>query len=284
MSLENTDPKTGPLSRRQFLTTATLGGVALTATAVGGAVVGGMMSQSAVEAELARVRARLAKYEQAIALYEQLEKVGIDTIIAAGMGIVRGALDAVKVGIQIVRAGITAAETAVKSFQAWLESLRGGAELVTRVVTELSQKFKMAEGVVVAVLGVALPLAESIANFFNALLQKIPIVGDEIRRATTALSDLVRVVPTLVDAVMSRLLKPLSDMFFPPSGDPTIKTNLFDPLTRNLLDPLKKFLSDVELALARWETDFAKPAQAALDERAKIRKQLAQLYQDGGLV
>jgi hypothetical protein len=283
MALENTASKTDALSRRQFLTMATLGGVGMTATAVGGALVGGRTVRDAAEIELAQARARLAKYEQLIALYEQLEKVGIDTIIAAGMNIVRGALDAVKAGIQIVRAGITAAEAALKNFQTLLEALRGGADAVARAVTDLSQKFKIAEGIVVAVIGVALPLAESIASFFNALLGKIPIVGDDLRRAATALVDVVRVIPALVDVVMNQLLRQLHDLFFPLSGDPAVKTALFDPLAQSLLDPLKKFLGDLETALARWENDFAKPAQSALDERAKIRKQIAQVKQDIGL-
>lgn len=283
MSLENIDAQTDPLSRRQFLTMATISGVGITVSAVGGALIGGKAVQDAANIELAQARARLEKYAQLIALYEQLEKVGIDNIIAAGMNIMRGALEAVKAGIQIVRAGIAVAEAALKNFQTLLESLRGGADAVARAVTDLSQKFKIAEGIVVAVIGVALPLAESIASFFNALLSKIPIVGDDLRRAATALVDVVRAIPTLVDAVMNRLLKPLHDLFFPLSGEPTVKTTLFDPLSQHLLDPLKKFLGDLEAALDRWENDFAKPTQKALDERAKIRKQIAQVRQDCGL-
>ncbi|MEW5720176.1 MAG: hypothetical protein AB1817_16235, partial [Chloroflexota bacterium] len=165
-----------------------------------------------------------------------------------------------------------------------LESFRSPADLVTRALTELSQKFKAAESVVTSVLGTALPLAEAIANFFNSLLQKIPIVGDDIRRATTALSDLVRAIPATVDAVTNQLLKPLRDNFFPASGAPAAQTNLVDPTTKNLLDPLKKFLGDVETALTRWDNDFAKPVQTALDERAKIRKQIAMVKRDIGLV
>lgn len=282
MSLENTESKTDAISRRQFLTAATIGGVVVTASALGGAVVGGTVVRNAAEIELAQARARLERYAQLFALYEQLEKVGIDAIVAAGMTVVRGALDAVKAGIQIVRTGIAAVETALKNFQALLDSLRGGADAVARAVTDLSQKFKIAEGIVVAVIGVALPLAESIASFFNALLGKIPIVGEDLRRSANALADLVRTIPTVVDAVMNQLLRQLHDLFFPLSGEPSVKTNLFDPIVKNLLDPLKKFLSDVETALDRWESDFAKPTQKALDERAKIRKQIAQLKQDSG--
>ncbi len=134
-------------------------------------------------------------------------------------------------------------------------------------------------------LGTALPLAEAIVSFFNSLVQKIPFgIGDEIRRAINALIDLVRAIPTTVDALLNQLLKPLRDMFFPGTGDPVVKLNLFDPITQNLLTPLKKFLTDVENLIDRWEKDFAKPVQDALDQRAKVRKQIAALRKDIGLV
>ena len=283
MSLENTDRTAGAPSRRQFLTMATIGVVGMSATAVGGALVGGQAAQDAANIELTQARARLEKYAQLIALYEQLERVGIDNLITAGMNMVRGALDAVRAGIQIIRAGIAAVEAALKNFLTLLETFRSPTDLVTRALADLSQRFKTAEGVVTAALGTALPLAEAIANFFNALLQKIPIVGEEIRRATTALSDLVRTIPATIDTITNQLLKPLRDNFFPASGDPAAKLNLVDPTTKNMLDPLKKFLSDVETALARWDNDFARPVQTALDERAKVRKQIAVIKQDIGL-
>mgnify|MGYP000085465008 CR=1 FL=1 len=277
-------PDSDSLSRRQFLTTAAVGGLALTAAAVGGAVVGSQNAQSAAEAELAKTRARLAKYEQAIALYEQLEKVGIDTLLATGMNIVRGAFDALRTGIQILRAGITTVENAFKNLLTLLDTLRSPADVVARALIELTQKFQAAESVIKAVVGTAQPLAEAIASFFDSLLQKIPIVGPEIRRATTALSELVRAIPMVIDVVTNQLLKPLRENFFPSIGDPKIKLDLIEPTQKSLLDPLKKFLTDVETALARWENDFAKPVQAALDERAKIRKQIAEVYRDAGWV
>ncbi|MCX7839009.1 MAG: twin-arginine translocation signal domain-containing protein [Anaerolineae bacterium] len=271
------------LSRRQFLTTAALSGLALTAGAVGGAVVGSQNAQSAAEVELAQARARLQKYAHLIALYEQLEKVGIDSIIATGISMMRGVLDALRAGIQIVRAGIATVESALKNFLTLLDTLRSPADLVARVLADLAQKFQAAESIVKTVLGTTQPLAEAIGGFFNALLQRIPIVGEEIRRAANALSELVRAIPATIDAVLNQLLKPLRENFFPATGDPKIKIDLVVPTQTRLLEPLKKFLDDVEAALARWENDFVKPVQAALDERAKIRKQIAELYRDIGL-
>jgi hypothetical protein len=161
-----------------------------------------------------------------------------------------------------------------------LDGLRSAADGVARIVNDLAQRFRAAEGFVLAVLGTARPLAESIAAFFNALLEKIPFgIGEDIRRALNALIELIRAIPTTVDAVTTQLLKPLRDAFFPMTGDPAVKTNFLDPLVKNVLEPLKKLLSDIENLIDRWEKDFTKPVQAALDERAKIRKQIAEFRQ-----
>jgi hypothetical protein len=280
MTLEKARSTSDAISRRQFLRMTAVGGAGIAVSAVGGALVGGQAVKEAADVELAQARARLERYAAVIALYEQLEKVGIDNIVAAGMNVVRGVFDALRASIEIIRNGIAAVETAVKNFQAALESLRGGADAVARAVTDLSQKSKVAEGIVIGIIGVALPLAQSIAGFFNAVLSKIPFVGEDLRKGAAALSDVIRVIPTVVDAAMNQLLRQLHDLFFPLSGDPGVKTTLFDPIGKNLLEPLKKFLSDVESAMARWESDFAAPAQSALDARAKIRKQIVMIRQE----
>jgi len=267
------DTNSGGITRRQLLLTATAGGAALAAGALGGAAIGGASARTQAELELVKLRALAA-------LYEQLERIGLDAIVATGMTVVRGALDTVKAGVRLLRDGITAVETAIKNFQAMLDGLRSAADGVARIVNDLAQRFRAAEGFVLAVLGTARPLAESIAAFFNALLEKIPFgIGEDIRRALNALIELIRAIPTTVDAVTTQLLKPLRDAFFPATGDPAVKTNFLDPLVKNVLEPLKKLLSDIENLIDRWEKDFTKPVQAALDERAKIRKQIAEFRQ-----
>lgn len=265
------------VTRRQLITTAAVGGAALVAGAVGGA--------AATTASLAEKELELVKLRALVGLYEKLEKIGIDSIIATGMNIVRGALDAVKTGVRLARDGVTAVETALKNFQTLIDNLRGAVDLAARVLTELSQKFKDAETFVVAMLGAARPLAESIASFFNELIKRIPFgVGAEISRAINALVELIRVIPATVDAILNQLLKPLRDLFFPATGNAMVKTNLFDPIINNLLTPLKKLLTDIETFIDKWDKDFTTPVQNALDERAKVRKQIVAMRNDIGLV
>jgi len=126
------------------------------------------------------------------------------------------------------------------------------------------------------VLGTALPLADSIAGFFNSLLQKIPFgIGDDIRRAVDALVALVRAIPTVIDTLANQLIQPMRSAFFPTAGDPAVKASLIDPIVKNLLEPAKKQLDDIDKLAATWEADLTTPVQTAITERQKIRDQIA---------
>ncbi len=262
------------LSRRQFLRNAALGGTAIAVTAVGGAAVGAL-SRTDLEDELNKLRAL-------VGLYEQLERFGLDTLISNGMGIIRGALDTVKAGVGLIRNGIGAAENALKAFLAFVDTLRGAVNGVAQILNDLTQKFQAAEGVVTAALGNAAPLAQSIGDFFNSVLGLIPFgVGDNMRRALTALTDLIRAIPASIEAVTTQVFKPLRDWFFPATGEPLVRTNLVNPIINNVLEPNKKLLADLETLLQKWENDFTKPVQSALDDRARVRKQIVALKESG---
>lgn len=257
------------LTRRQLMGTAAAGGAALVVAGLGGGAVGSALTSAQYEIELTKLRAL-------VALYEQLERVGLDAIIATGMKIVRGGLDTLKAGVNLLRGGITTVETAIKNFQTLLDGLHSAADAAGQVLDALSYKFHAAEGIVIAVLGTVQPLADSIAGFFDSLLSKIPFgIGDDIHRAVNALADLIRQIPSTIDTLTNQLLTPLRNNFFPASGDPAVKSNLLDPVVHDVLEPLKNLLNDAETLINSWETEFTNPVQAALDERQKIRDQIA---------
>ncbi len=276
------------MTRRQLLLAATAGGAALAVTALGGAAVGSLTTRAEYEVEL-------KKLQTLVAMYEQLENIGIDAIIATGMKIVNGALDMLKNGVRLIRDGIAAVANIVQAFQTALDNLqkaldnfrgmfdnlRQAAQGVGQTLGDLQGKFNVAQGAVVGVLGTALPLADSIRGFFNALVEKIPFgVGDNIRRAIDGLVALIRAIPDAIGAVTSQLLQPLNQLSFPTTGVPSAKTGLLDPITTDLLNPLQKFLTDVENAVASWQKDFVAPVQTALDGRAKLRDQIAAYRKD----
>ncbi len=256
------------MTRRQLLVAATAGGAALAAGALGGGAVGALTTRAQYELELKKLQAL-------VALYTQLEKVGIDAVILTGMNIIGGALSTVKAGTRLIRDGVAAVQGALKAFQGKLDNLRQATDGATQVLTDLQQKFVAAQALVGGALGSALALTESIRNFFNTLIDRIPFgIGDKARGAIDALVNLIRAIPSAVDAITAQLLKPLNDLFFAGNSQPVVQTSLFDPIANNLLKPLDQFLGDVETALGQWEKDFVKPVQGALEERAQIRSQI----------
>ncbi len=262
------DHSNDSMTRRQLLIAAGAGAIGVAATAYG-------LTQTSDETR-AQFDKELSKLRSLIALYEQLDKIGLDNILANGLSMMRGLFDALKLGVKLMRDGVNAAENAWKSFQNTLLALRKTADQIGQMAGDLQKKFQAAERLVVSVIGTALPLAESIGNFFNSLLSKIPFVGEDLRRAANGLVDLVRAIPALVEAVTAQLLKQLNDLFFQPTGKANIEQTLIDPITVNLLDPLKKFLGDLDMLVAKWEKDFVAPVQTALDERRVVRKQIAE--------
>ena len=266
--------QTSGMSRRKLIVGAAAGGVLL----VGGAA--GAMNLTANRAQL---EAHIAKLQGLIKLYEQLDKVGIEGIVGSGMALVRTALDVVKAGVRLMRDGITAVEAAIKNFQSALDTLKNAANNISQLLNDVTQKLRIAEGAVVGVLGTAIPLAESIAGFFRSLISKIPFVGADINRAVDTLVEFIRAVPTALTMISSQLLAPLRDMFFPLAGDSMAKTRLFDPIIQNVLEPLKKFLTDIENMIDKWENGFSKPVQDAINQRESIRKQIVAYRNDIGM-
>lgn len=270
-----TETEQTTMSRRKLLLGAAAGGAVLTAGACGAI---GLSTRAQYETELAKLRAL-------IGLYQALEKVGIDGIISSGMSLVRAALDAVKAGVRLMRDGVSAVETAIKNFQSALDTLKTAANNASQTLNEVIQKSRAVEGPIIAVLGTALPLAESISGFFRSLIIKIPFgVGDDINKAINTLIELIRSIPAAVDTISSRLLAPLRDMFFPTAGDSMAKTRLFDPITTNLLEPLKKFLTDIETLIDHWEKEFSAPVQKALDDRAQIRQKIVAYQKENWMI
>jgi hypothetical protein len=265
------------MTRRQLLIAASTGVVGIAAGAWGLSQISDE-TRANLENEINKMQNELNKLQTLVKLYEQLEKIGLDNILATGLSMMRGVFDALRAGVRLVRDGITVAENAWKNFQAMLALLRTTADRVGQMANELASKFRLAEGFVIGVIGAALPLAESIAGFFNSLLQKIPFVGEDIKRAANGLVEVIRSIPAFVETVTTQLIKQINDLFLQ-GNTSSINTTLMDPLSKNLLEPLKNFLTDVENAIAQLEKSFIMPVQSALDERKAVRKQIAEYRQ-----
>jgi hypothetical protein len=272
------------LSRRQAVTALGVGAVALTATHLGVAYEAGQLAKQAPEQAASDLAKEVEKLKGLVALYETLEKIGIDAIISGAMSVFKGFLDTLRGGVGLLRAGVSGAEGALNSFQNTFAAIRDGLKAAEDGVNNIAALLNNAEVFIGDATTPAKPLVEQVRQFFDDLLGKIPFgVGDNIRHAIDGIVGLVVAIPSGIAAVSSKLIQPLRTGWFSADSAKNIQGALLDPITQNVLEPLKKFLGDVDQTLAHWQGDVATPVQAALDQRDAVRKQIAQYKEQHNL-
>jgi hypothetical protein len=286
-----TEQATVNLTRRQVLTGVGLGVGVLAATNLATAYTANESGRASMSDELAAFQNQVAALQSEaerlrglVTLYGNLEKVGVDALIAAGLSAIEQLLEALRGGVKIVREGIGTVGAALDGVSVSFDILRDGLKLVEQWVGDLEAAVKKAEEFLNAVVAPAQPFFQAVQNFFADLLDKIPFgIGANIKNALDALIALINAIPTFLNNVKIYFLGPLRATWFSPTPEKDVQGALFKPLRQNLLDPAKKFLDDADTLLARWETDLATPVKAALADRQKIRDQIAQYRQAQGL-
>ncbi len=265
------------LNRRRFLTTLAVGGVALVASNTATALIaldrGKMKGETQSRAEL---NPRIVRLQDLLALYERLEKVSLDDAVKLGMAAVGLVIRALREGAKILRAGLDIADVALTATETALAKLQEGFELVEELVNQLAKRVEALWALLVEVTGVAIPLAQSVGTFFKNILQKIPFgVGAKIKQAIEWIEALVAQLPDALAHIKARLLAPLRAEWLGTTPGSSLQTRLISPLRGQVLDPARQLVAEIEDLGVKWEIQMEKPVQAALQERAAIRAQIA---------
>ncbi len=277
-----TPPATPPaapdtVSRRQFLTTVAVGGVALVASNAATALLaldrGADGGESRARTELLP---QLTRLRDLLALYERLEKVPLDSLVRAGISAVGLVLRALRQGANLLNAGIELVDMALAQVEAALATLREGTELVEGVVDNLIQRVTSLWALLSEVTGVAIPIAEAVGAFFSNILEKIPFgVGAKIKQIIEWLQELVASLPEGLANIKARLLAPLRTEWVDTDSSESLEVRLLSPLRANVLGPGRQMIAEIENLASQWETQLEKPVQNALEERAAIRAQIS---------
>jgi hypothetical protein len=263
------------LSRRQAMAALGVGAVALTATHLGVAYEATQLAQQAPSQQIEELNAEIEKLKGLIALYENLERIGVDAVIDGALTVYKGFLDTLRGGVGLLQGGVGAAEGALGGFQNALALIHGALKAAEEAVANVAALFHNIESLLGDVTAPARPLLEQIRQFFDDLLSKIPFgVGDNIRRTINGIVGLVVAIPSMISSVSTGLLEPLRTGWFSDDAAKNIQGTLLDPITQQVLTPLKKFLGDVDQTLAHWENDVSTPVRAALDQRQLVRDQI----------
>jgi hypothetical protein len=263
-------------TRRRVVTALAAGAVTLTATHLGVAYEATQWEQQQHQPEIDELKAEVERLKGLLALYENLEKIGIDAIISGAVSVFRGLLEGLRGGVALLRGGIGAAEGTISGFQSTFAVLRGALTAAEQAIANIAALLKNAQDFLGQTTSPLDPLIQQVRQFFDDLLGKIPFgVGDNIRHTVDGIAGLVIAIPSMVLAVGTGFLEPLRATWFSDDAAKNVQGSLVDPIKHSVLEPLDKFLDDIDQLLARWESDVATPVQGALGQRDAARKQIA---------
>jgi hypothetical protein len=300
-----------PMSRRQFLLGAAAGGAAGLAVAAGTGVVVWKVADAdlleakeAAEAELAAARAaadaelvaaeeakgaieiELAELLGLVDLYEELDKIGLDEIVAKGLAAVALPLGAVEVGANTLKHGLEWAKEALVSLGEALPSARESLLWLEAQVSAVADAMSKLENSVRQALNRATNnrVAGALEDLSNMLLDYLPFgLGDRFRDSLEGLVRLVSSVDDLVEGINTTLLDPMYEKWFSDEDGQGVGGTLVDPLVERVLDPLEALLVNLAVVADNWQNDLKAPTEKALAERARIKDRIAYYRGEHGL-
>jgi len=259
-------------SRRKFLKEAAAGGVILSLGALsgfGGFKAGQTLTAAEYELEIAKLRTLLK-------LYQELDKIGLDALLKTALKAIKMPLEAVKEGVKALEEAIGKAEEALAKFLAflarWREILKEGEKVLLALGSGMEEAGKLMSGAI----GKILPFAEAVVEFFAQLLRKLPFgVGKELGEALESIKNLLRELPEIVEKISSGLINNMKEDIAPQgNGKAKVEEEFSEPIKIGLLEPLKRFLVDVNSLVESFEKDFSSPIEEALAKREEIRQQI----------
>ncbi len=272
------------LTRRQAMTALGVGAVTLTATHLGVAYEAAQWAEQEPRQQASDLAAEIEQLKGLVALYENLEKLGVDAVVSGALPTFKGFLETLRGGVGLLSDGVNAADGAIQGFHDTFGAIRAGLKTAEDAIANIAALLKNAEDWLGQTTSPVQPLIQQVREFFDNLLSKIPFgVGENIRKTVDGLIGLVVAIPNAVMAVNTNLLEPLRAGWFSDDNAKNVQGALFDPVSQKVLQPLNKFLGDVDQALAHWESDVSQPVQATLGQRAEVRKQIAAYKQKYGM-
>ncbi len=270
-------PPNGGVSRRQFLAGVGAGGLVLAGTAAGGALIGSALASP--EAEKLK---DMLKLRALVALYEELEKAGLDTIVAGALQAVGASLDLAKNVAAGVSTGIKAVDAAVANFERLFPLARQAVRLVEGLVSALAKAVRDVQQALNDVTGTVRPMTDAIGSFFSDLLDKIPFgVGANVKALINNIVALITSLPAFIENVNTQLIAPLRTDWFSDDDTKGLKGNLLEPVRKNLLQPADALVTQTGKVADDWQKTVT-PINRALAQRADVRKQIVDV-QEGRL-
>ena len=265
-------PKRAPLSRRQFLGTVAVSGLALVASNTATAIIargqGAQEGQSDVRAEL---QPRIVSLQDLLALYEKLQEVGLDDTLPSSLASIRPILQAVREAGKIVVLGLAVAEAALTQIEKAQDVVRDGIAFVEGLMDRLEEKVAGLWRLLGEATGIAVPITDALSAFFRSILDKIPFgIGAKIQQIIDWIQELISELPETLATIRARLLGPLHLDWFDQDSENNLDARVIKPLREELLAPARRLLAEAERLDSDWDILVEQPLDQALQARAEI--------------
>lgn len=275
----------GRLSRRGLMAGTAVAGISLVLGGAGGATAGvswgdqrGAARQKVVDDE------QIRQLRGLVTLYEDLEKIGMDAVVGAGIGAAEAALKGLREGVSLLRKAVEAADGAAAAVESALPALRSGLMEAEGLVGVVGGQLKLLQSALFDATGKLAPVTDAIGAFLTDLIGKIPFgVGGSILEAIRRLSALVAGLPATLDGLTRQLLTPLGAEWLSEDDTKSLKGRLLTPVRQNLLKPLVQHLDGLGGFLTDLEAKLFAPGKQAISERAKVREKITQYRVANGL-
>jgi len=227
--------------------------------------------------QLTAANVQIEIYKGLVGLFDTLDKIGIDAVVGGALTTYAATLTALEAGVDILHAGIVNTENALNNLEKTFASIRDALTAAENALANVGALLKNAQDLIAQATSPLLALADQTRKFFDDLLGKIPFgAGEPARQTLNGIVGLVAGVPTALAEIESGLFRALREGWFSDDNARAIETTLTQPIVNGLLEPLRKFLEQVDATLNDWETQVAKPVNHTLSQRAVVQKQIAE--------
>ncbi len=226
--------------------------------------------------ELAAANVQIEIYKGLVGLFDTLDQIGIDSVVGAALGAYAATLATLEAGVDALKAGIVTTENALDNFENTFASIRDALTAAENALANVGALLKNVQTLVAQATSPLLALADQARKFFDDLLGKIPFgAGEAARQTLNGIVGLIAGIPTAMTEIESGLFRTLREGWFSDDTARAIETTLTKPIIDGLLEPLRKFLEQVDATINGWETQVTQPVNHAMAQRAVVQKQIA---------
>jgi multidrug efflux pump subunit AcrA (membrane-fusion protein) len=238
---------------------------------------------AAAQTALDAVNKRLARSQDLIGLYNQLDGVGLDGVVATGLGVVSGALAGVAGPAALLRDGVDAAHGLLTNFEQVLPHFNSAMAWLGEQVVKTKVALWAVESAAQQAANSTLSGVTAVfGGFVSFVLDHLPFnIGANVRQTLSEVQTLLTGVTTLSDQAADQVLLKISR--YVDDGPQGWQQALVTPLRTNTLAPAGQVLAAVSGASDAFHSSLNQPTQAALQQRQALRDQIANFRSTHGL-